>query len=144
MQKSPQLLSVVPAFTLLLSACTTYMIPVENFRQQFTGMDDSRLREVTTIGPAGDQVTYLAYPIDYIDCVDTKGNTFELPNGPSIEIRFTDTNNRRTIFYFDLLRVNDHVVTGIQSRFIPSIKKTISLDAIKKIEVQDGRKRFRY
>jgi hypothetical protein len=132
------------ALTLALGSCTTYYIPVESFKQQFAGLDSSSLREVTMRGPGGDQVTYKTYPIDFIKCEDDKGNPFELPNGPSIEIRFTNLNGKRTIFYFDLMRVNDSTITGIQSRFIPSIHKTISINQVRKIEVQDGHKNFHY
>ncbi len=48
------------------------------------------------------------------------------------------------MFYFDLLRVNEISITGVQSRHMTWIRKTIPLNTIKKIEVQDGRKRFRY
>jgi hypothetical protein len=127
-----------------LGACTTYNIPVDSIKQQFAGIDHSTLRQVTTRGPAGDYVSYETYPIEVINCVDGKGNSVELRNSPSIEIRFTDTSNKRTIFYFDLMRINGNIINGGQSRFIPSIRKTISLDAIKKIEVQDGKKNFHY
>jgi len=125
-----------------LSSCKTYYIPVDSFKQQFAGLSPSR--EVTTRGPAGDKVTYMTYPIDTIKCIDNKGEPYNLPNSPSLEIRFTYDNNKRTIFYFDLIKINDSLLTGGQSRFISSIKKTISLNSIKKIEIQDGRKNFRY
>lgn len=144
MTRTIRFLSAASLLLVSLVSCTTYYIPVDSFKQQFAGMDNSSLREVTTRGPAGDTVTYLTYPIDVIHCVDDKGNPVELVNSPSIEIRFTDTSNKRTIFYFDLMRINGNAINGGQSRFIPSIRKTISLGAIKKIEVQDGRKKFRY
>jgi len=125
-----------------LSSCKTYYIPVDSFKQQFAGLDLSR--EVTTRGPAGDKVKYMTYPIDTIKCVDNKGEPYNLPNSPSLEIRFTYDNNKRTIFYFDLIRINDTLLTGGQSRFISSIKKTIRLNSIKKIEIQDGKKNYRY
>jgi hypothetical protein len=40
--------------------------------------------------------------------------------------------------------VNDDSVIGVQSRFVSAIRKTIPLDSITKIEVQDGRKKFQY
>jgi hypothetical protein len=128
----------------ILSSCTTYYIPKESFREQFAGMDSSRMRRVTTRGPAGDKVTYKSYPIDFIHCVDSKGNPVELKNSPSIEIRFTDSANYRITFYFDLITVNDTAVSGIRSRFITSFRKTIPLNTIRKIEVQDGHKNFHY
>ena len=128
----------------LFSSCKTYYIPVDSFKQQFKGLDSSKLKEVTTRGPVGDKVKYLAYPIAFIKCVDKNGNAFELKNSPSIEIRFTYNSNRRTIFYFDLLRVTDSTITGGLSRIIGTYRKTIPLSTVTKIEVQDGRKNYKY
>ena len=127
-----------------MSSCKTYYIPVDSFKQQFAGMDTSKLKEVTTRGPAGDKVRYKTFPIDFIKCVDKDGNPVELRNNPSLEIRFTDTNNKKTIFYFDLISVDKTYVRGVQSRFITSIKKTIPLSTIKTIEIQDGKRKFNY
>ena len=131
-------------FVFFMSSCKTYYIPVESFKHQFAGMDASQYKEVTTQGPMGDKVTYKTFPMDFIECVDKKGNPIKLKNSPSLEIRFTDTENKKTIFYFDFINVDENQVSGIQSRFIPSIKKTIPLDSIKKIEIQDGKKKFKY
>ena len=127
-----------------LSSCKTYYIPIDSFRQQFAGMDSSKWKEVTTRGPMGDKIKYKTAPIDFIKCVDKKGNAVELKNSPSLEIRFTDNNNKKTIFYFDLISVNKTFVNGVQSRFITSIRKTIPINTIKTIEIQDGKKKFSY
>jgi len=126
------------------SSCKTYYIPVDSFKQQFAGMDTSNMRQVTTQGPAGDRVKYETYPIDYIHAVDKSGNPVTILNSPSIEIRFTDTSNKKTVFYFDLIRYDGENITGRQSRFISAFKKTIPISSVKKIEVQDGKKNFRY
>lgn len=139
------LVSLFILFLLIcLNSCTTYYIPLQSFKEQFRGMDSSKLIEVTTQGPAGDKVKYKTYPIRFIKCVDKNGNPFELKNSPAIEIRFTDSSNKRTIYYFDLISVDSTHVRGSQSRFIHSIHKTIRLDKVKLIEVQDGGKKFRY
>ena len=127
-----------------ISSCKTYFIPVESFKKQFAGMDSSKMKEVTILGPAGDKVTYKTNPIEVIECLDKNGNVVHLKNSPSIEIRFTDNSNKKTIFYFDLITVNDSNVYGIQSRFFPSIKKGILLNTIKTIEIQDGKKKLSY
>lgn len=126
----------------LFTSCKTYYIPVDSFKQQFAGMDASSMREVTTRGPMGDKVKYKTYPIDYIHAVDKNGNPVTIPNSPAIEIRFTDSANKRTLFYFDLMRIDGDNITGTQSRFLTNFKKTISLSSIKKIEVQNGKKNF--
>src|SRR5690348_12367584 len=136
------ILAVLVALVLFLTSCKTYNIPLDSFRQQFTGMAPSR--EVTTRGPMGDKVTYHTYPIDLIHAVDKNGSPVIIQNSPAIEIRFTDTANKRTVFYFDLLRIEGDSVTGVRSRLITSFRKTIPLASIKKIEIQNGRKNFRY
>ena len=135
---------IIIGLIFFLSSCKTYYIPLDSFKQQFAGIDTSKLKEVTTRGPMGDKVKYKTFPIDFIKCVDKNGNPIELQNSPSLEIRFTDTNNKKTIFYFDLISVGETYVRGVQSRFITSIKKTIPLNTIKTIEIQDGKKKFSY
>lgn len=125
-------------------SCKTYYITVESFKQQFAGMDSANMREVTTKGPAGDRVKYKTYPIDFIHAVDKTGNPVTIANSPAIEIRLTDTTNNKTIFYFDLIQYDGENITGRQSRFISAFKKTIPINSIKTIEVQNGKKNFRY
>jgi len=129
---------------LFFSSCKTYYIPVDSFKQQLSGFDSSNMREVTTRGPVGDKVTYKTYPIDIIHAVDKSGNPVTIPNSPAIEVRITDMANKRTIFYFDMIQFDGENIIGGQSRFISSIKKTIPITSIKTIEVQNGRKNFRY
>jgi hypothetical protein len=130
-------------FSLILTGCKTYFIPVESFTEQMKDIDSVELKTVYTKGPMGDVVSYETYPIDYIKCVDKNNNPFLLKNSPSIEIRFTNKNNKRTYFYFDQIYVQDSIVYGDGSRFI-NYQKQIPLKEIQKIEVQDGRKKFKY
>jgi hypothetical protein len=95
-------------------------------------------------GPVGERYNYLANPIRTINCVDKQNNPSSLNNSPSIEMRVTDTNNKKTIFYFDRIFVNKTYLYGVQSRFISSITKTVPIKDITKIEVQDGKKNFKY
>jgi hypothetical protein len=130
-------------FLFVLESCKTYFIPLDSFKEQFDGIDSTSLRTVYAKGPSGDIVEYLANPIEYIKCVDKNNNPYELKNSPSIEIRFIRNNNKRTIFYFDYVFVQDSNVVGDMSRFF-NRKRTIPLSDIKKIEVQDGHKNFKY
>jgi hypothetical protein len=126
------------------TSCTTYYLTTDSLRNQFSGIDSTKLRMVTVRGPVGEQYKYLANPLVEIECVDKSGNPSRLTNSPSIEMRVTEANKKRTVFYFDRIFVTDSTVSGVQSRFISSIKKTIKLKNIKKIEVQDGNKNFTY
>ena len=139
------LFSIIILGLFLITSCKTYLIPVESFKKQFAGIDSTKLKPVRVVGPIGEKYNYLANPLTTIECVDKKGNPFELINSPSVEIRFTyGENNKRTIYYFDRIYLNDSCVVGVQSRFISSIRKTIPLKSITKIEIQDGRKNFHY
>src|SRR6266496_3748489 len=136
---------MIVAGSLFLSSCTTYYISLDSFKQQFAGIDSTKLKDVKVEGPIGEVYNYPANPITTIKCMDKNGNPAELTNSPSIEIRFTyGINNKRAILYFDRIYVSDSAVVGVESRFIPSIRKTIPLNSITKIEVQDGKKSFRY
>ena len=128
----------------LMSSCVTYYITTDSLREQFSDIDSTKLRTVTVRGPAGDVNKYLENHINIIDCTDKNGNPSQLTNSPSIEMRVTLTSGKRPVFYFDRILVTDSTLYGVQSRFIPSIDKSIKLRDIKRIEVQDGKKNFRY
>jgi len=130
-------------FALILTGCKTYYIPVDSFTEQMKDIDSVELKTVYTKGPMGDVVSYQTYPIDYIKCVDKNNNPVELKNSPSIEIRFTDKNNKQTYLYFDQIYIRDSTVIGEGSRFI-DYQKQIPLKEIQLIEIQDGRKKFKY
>jgi hypothetical protein len=138
-----QFLGLISLVIILLCSCKTYSIPVESFKQQLGGMKESEMKEVTVQGPMGGRATYKTFPQDSIDCIDKKGRPIRLEKTPSLEIRFTDINNKRASFYFDRIFVTDTSVTGTYSRILGS-EKAISLKTIKKIEIQDGRKKYRY
>ena len=132
-------------FLFFLSSCTTYLIPVDSFKEQFAGIDSASLKQVKVRGPVGEIYNYPANSITTIHCVDKQGNPHVLANKPSIEIRFTHgQNNKKTIFYFDRVYLSDGFIIGAQSRFISSMMGSIPLNQVTKIEVQDGKKKFRY
>jgi hypothetical protein len=132
---------------LFFTSCKTYYISNDSFKQQFAGIDSTKLKMVEMTGGGNLWVTeqYLANPLTTIKCQDKKGNPAELENGPAIEIRFTNGgNNKRTSGYFDRVYVSDSLVTFVQSRFISTLRKTIPLNDITKIEVQNGGKNYKY
>jgi hypothetical protein len=139
-------MSVFLLFSLL--GCTTYYIPIESFKHQFNGVDSTKLRIVEINIPVYingiTSNSYPANPIDTIDCVDENNKPIKLLNSPSIEIRFTDINDDRTIFYFDTIYLDDSLIVGAESRLIPTVRDAIPLNNVKLIEVQDGKKDFHY
>jgi hypothetical protein len=127
---------------LMLSSCKTYFIPIESFKNQFENLDSSDLKVVSICGAVNG--SYLANPIERIKCIDKKGNPIELVNSPSIEIRFTRRDKKKTILYFDRVLLYDSVIYGSQSRIIPSIINTVPLNQVTEIEIKDGHKNYHY
>ncbi|MCX6153051.1 MAG: hypothetical protein NT007_02700 [Candidatus Kapabacteria bacterium] len=135
-------IGIIVVFSML--GCQTYYIPVNNFKEQFKNIDSTKLFLTNVVGPLGSRYTYYRNPIKIIKCFDKENNPIDLPNSPSIEIRFTDKDNNRTIFYFDTIYMQDSLIYGTQSRFITSIKDILYIPDIILIEVQDGHKDFQY
>src|ERR1700739_3856882 len=128
---------------LFFSSCANYYISVSSLKEQFTGIDSTKLREVGLSGPMVFDVHYKANPIRMINCTDKEGKPFQLANGPSIETRITyGYKNRRIVFYFDRVFISNGMLYGVESRMMSFITNKIPLDSIKKIEVQDGGKNY--
>jgi len=127
-----------------LSSCKTYFIPVDSFKRQFAVWDTSKFQQVKTQGPKGKVITYKTYPINAVNCVDKHGNPVLLPNSPALEIRFTDVNNKVTLFYFDRIFVKGDSIRGIQPGPTSSLIKTIPLSTVKHIQIQDSGKKLKY
>jgi len=127
-----------------LSSCKAYFIPVDSFKRQFAVWDTSKFKQVKTQGPKGKVTTYKVYPIIAINCVDKHGNPVLLPNSPALEIRFTDINNKITLFYFDRIFVKGDSIQSLQPSFVSSRVKAIPLNTVKHIEIRDGGKKLKY
>jgi hypothetical protein len=129
---------------LLFTSCSTYLIPIENFEEQFQNINASSRKEVKVRTPYyGITTKYLANTINGISCVDKNNNSVILRNSPSIEIRIIEKNGKKTIFYFDRVYLENSIVYGDKSRIL-GFEKGIPLDSILKIEIQDGKKNFKY
>jgi hypothetical protein len=135
-------------FCLAVSGCSTYIITLESFEHQFAAVDSTKLRTVEVNIPIaavqGITNLYKANPIDTIDCIDGDNHPVRLANSPSIEMRVTQKNDDRTIFYFDTVYLQDSVIHGAKSRFLPFLRDAIPLNSVKLIEVQDGKKDYHY
>jgi hypothetical protein len=98
-----------------LSSCKTLYIPVDNFKKLFDGMDTIGLKkEVNFRGPANEKLTYNTYPIDSINCVDRKGNPVVLENTPTLKLEIIFPYNKRSVVYFQFLRVNNNRIGPIE------------------------------
>lgn len=112
--------------------------------EQFAEIDSTSLVRVKVRTPYFTEIDYLANPIDIIYCTDKSGSKVELTNKPSIEIRVTQNNGKKTIFYFDRILVNSTSIMGFQSRILSGIAQTIDLKDVQMIEIQDSKKAFTY
>jgi hypothetical protein len=122
----------------------SYTISPESFKEQFGKMMDLEWIEVKVKNPGGIISTYKTFPIDTIKCRNDEGKEIILKVKPSIEMRITHSNNKKTVFYFDKIRVENNIIYGHQSRLLSIVTKEIHFRDISKIEVQDGKKNFKY
>jgi hypothetical protein len=143
-------ISLALMLAFFLGSCSNYYISLSSLKQQFNGIDSTKLKEVTVETPfggglLGGPLHYKANPITTIQCTDKNGTTFGLKNGPSIEMRVTyGYKNNRKVFFFDRVFLTSTSLIGAESRLIGGLLGTIPLDSIKKIEVQDGHKKYSY
>jgi hypothetical protein len=121
-----------------------YTISLESFKEQFGNMMDLEWKEVKVKNPNGMINKYKTFPIEIIKCKNDDGKEVLLKIKPSIEMRITYSNNKKSVFYLDRIRVENNTVFGHQSRFFRFITKEIHFREISKIEIQDGKKQFKY
>lgn len=122
----------------------TYTIPLESFREQFGNMDQLEWKVVKVQTPRGTIRTYKTFPITEVQCLNDAGDTVILSMKPSLEMRITNDRGKRSIFYLDMIRIENDILTGGQSRQLGFIQKTIDLSTVRKIEIQDGKKAYKY
>lgn len=129
---------------LALYSCQTYQLTTSSLHQQYAGIDSTQLETVEVLGPFNERYSYLAHPNKNIQLTDKEGNMSTLPVTPSIEMRVTHSGGKKSYFYLDRIFVTDSVFIGAKSRFAPRVTQSIPLNNINKIEVQDGKKKFKY
>lgn len=128
---------------MITSSCATYEIPLDSFEQQFKDRDPAKLNTVSTRSPYGTVTNYQTNSVDSIYCVDKQNNVKKLKKSPSLEMRITEKNKKKTIFYADQVFVRDSLVCGEKSRIL-NLNKCIPLKNIEKVEIQDGHKDYKY
>ncbi|MEA4841445.1 MAG: hypothetical protein VB110_10640, partial [Bacteroidales bacterium] len=68
---------------ILFTSCSSYLISVDSLKEQFSGIDSTKLINVNVRGPIGETYSYLANSIQSIKCKDKNGKPHELINSPS-------------------------------------------------------------
>ncbi len=139
-------LKILSACTILyLLSCKTYTVTPESFKKQLaaTGVDQAKEVVVSTpfsLGP----IRYRANQIKAIEVTDKQGHSLTIPNAPSLEMRVTHKNGKKYHFYFDTVILENDTLKGGRSRFIPDLSRSIPIDSIVYIELQEGGKKFSY
>ena len=108
---------------LLASSCTKYVMPIENFKTQFSKIDSNKLDVVhisDAVGPLVELCSYKANSIKTIECLNKYSHPIEIKSNPSTEIIFTyGIKKQRAVFYFDTVFMEGNDVYGVQSRIPP-------------------------
>ena len=130
----------------LLFSCKTYTIPVDSFRQQMTESGSEKLQEVEINNPINTirNIKYEANSIKFITVIDKNGNKVKLENSPKLEMRITKKNGKKNILLFDTVIVENDTLKGARSRLMQKLRREIPLTDIKKIEIQDSGKVYKY
>jgi hypothetical protein len=127
----------------LVLSCSTYTIPVENFKEQLVGVDSKSLtkKSVSIVSPLFVK-KYYTNNLKSITVWDKKYKQIKLQNQPSIEMRVTTIDNKRYYMYFDSVYLENDILYGNKARLIGLKYTEIPFDKIIKIEIQDGRKKY--
>lgn len=129
---------------LLLTSCKTYTIETDSFRNQLVS-DSINIKKVEINNPLYyGGIKYSSNNIDSLLVSDKNGNKSYIKNSPSIELRITQQNGKKSILYFDTVILENDTLKGSKSRFAQRLTKQIPMDSIVKIEIQDGKKNFKY
>ncbi len=130
-------------FLLNLFSFNTYTISPDSLKNQF---QDIQIREVEINNPFdyNRSIKYYGNTIKKLEVIDKNGKKLRLENSPSLEMRITIKKGKRYVVYFDTITIENNILTGDRSRFLPNFKKEIPLENIIKIEIQNGRKHFHY
>ena len=118
---------------------------MDSFRKQFETVNSESMKTVEVQTPYG-KWSYEANPIATIVCVDKHNQLATLRNGPTVEMKLTyGARKKRSTFYFDRSYVDDGTFYGtLATTFKKSTQQSIPLDSVSRIQIQDGRKNFRY
>jgi hypothetical protein len=123
--------------------CASYTIPVRSFDEQTRAVHRSDLRSrAIQVAYTGTRM-FRVNGIGSVRVEDSDGKALSLPNSPALEVRFTLEDGSTSVMYFDSIWRNDSLVIGSQSRLMP-IFDTVTIPRIRRIEIQDGHKNYRY
>ena len=137
--------TIMMGMILLFFSCKTYTISVDSFREQMINAKKEDMKEVKIINPLSyTNIKYASNNIERIKALDKSGKDVYLDNSPSIELRITRRDNKKYFLYFDTVILENDTLKGGESRFIQGLTNQIPMDDIFKIEIQDGKKDFKY
>lgn len=129
----------------LIASCKTYTISLNSFQKQLISATRENSKQVEINNPLFyKNITYSTNNISQLKVLEKKGVTSYLTISPAIEMKVTHRNGQKYHFYFDTVLLENGMLKGGRSRFVQKISRSIPMDSIVKIEVQDGGKKFKY
>jgi len=129
---------------MLAASCSTYELSINTFKERFSDVEYSDFKEVEVRGPFGEIYNYKTHPSETIELIAKSGEIKNMTVKPSLEMRVTHSGGKKNYFYFDKVYLTENFLYGDRTRFSDSFQKKIQLDSIEKLEVQDGKKNFKY
>lgn len=124
-----------------MTSCQTYTLSVSSFKQQMADAKTAAIEDGLMAQRFIDtENAYSASLIDSIRAIDKNGNVKYLENIAAVESRFTLKNGKRYVVYFDTLFLLGDTLTGGRSRFFPDMQRSLHMDSIAKIELQNAKR----
>lgn len=121
-------------------SCKSYTISTENFKEQFENVDYDLSTSISISG----SIYYNGFQIKKINVIDKNGKAQILDNVPSLEMRITLNNGKRSHFYFDSMKLKSDTLTGHKARFFPWMIVKVPFSDVVKIEIQESGKKIEY
>lgn len=121
-------------------SCKTYTVSPQSFNEQFGNVD----YDLSTSRSVSGSIYYNGYQIKKINVIDKNGKTKILDNVPSLEMRVTLNNGKRSHFYFDSMKLKSDTLTGHKARFLPWMIVKVPFSDVVKIEIQESGKKIEY
>jgi hypothetical protein len=126
--------------SILLFSCKTYTVTPESFKDQFSHVD----YDLSTSRSISGSIYYNGFQIKKINVIDKSGKTQTIDNVPSLEMRVTLNNGKRSHFYFDSMKLKNDTLTGNKARFLPWMTVKVPFSDVVKIEIQESGKKIEY
>jgi hypothetical protein len=131
---------LIALVALLLNSCSTYYMTPSSLKEQLQNIDPDKIHDSYDFR-VGVLVAALKGKnfyngIEYLKCVDKKGNEKAVKIRTNTGITMTDNTGKKQTLYFDSLFLKDSLVYGSRSHFIALPVMPMNINNLTEIKIQ--------